>query len=278
MNAEEQHTIASERLKKAIIGFAIFSGITSVIVVAGVVYAIESGIAISEETVIIGVAVLSPFFIIPIIILARRASALERLLWKELAERYGFTYVHKPYFQSAALVFQEGHSRATVNGLTGTLSDRPFRLFQYNYTVGTGKNKQYHTYCVAEVAFAGTFPHLYLNNTKNRDLSNLKGLFLPRLSLPHELEGTFNLHCPKEYEIEALEIFTPDILAHILDAGWEHDLELVDQKLYVFREIPIINREALEYELARLKELLEMLAPKLNRMKLEKVGDRKTTL
>lgn len=186
--------------------------------------------------------------------------------------------MHRPYFEVSALVFQQGQERGTGHGLMGTIHDRPFRFFQYHYTTGGGRNKQTHTYDVYEVVFSGTFPHIYLNNTRNRDLSGLKGYFLPRISLPYELEKKFNLHGPKQYEIEVLEIFTPDLLLHLLDVGWDHDLELVDQKLYVFREESIRTNQAFEEELRRLEKLLELLTPKLNHMQLAPIGDHVTTL
>jgi len=270
-NTEEKREAASRQLVGAVVALVILQGI----VLGGAFVMLGTLSESLANTLIIPVLLVGG---VPIVFLMRRLSALETAFWKEVAQLHGYTYVHRPYFEESALVFQQGHSRATGHGLMGTVHDRPFRFFQYHYTVGHGKHPQTHTYCIFEVAFAGTFPHVYLNNTRNRDLSSIKGFFLPRIPLPHELEKDFNLHGPKQYEIEVLEIFTPDLLLHLLDTKWEHDLELVDQKLYVFREQPVRTKQEFEHELGRLEELLALLAPKLNRMKLTPIGDHKTTL
>ena len=278
MNIEEKRKTVSRYILWAIIGLTVFEVMLIGVGMAGSAYALEAGMHVPTEFFVVAIVALGGVGAIPIIFLIRRAGELGVMFWKEVAQLHGYTYVHRPYFQESALVFQQGHGRATVHGLMGTIQDRPFRFFQYRYTVGSGKNQQTHTYCVFEVVFAGTFPHVYLNNTRNRDLSGLKGFFLPRIPLPVELEKNCTLHGPHQYEIEVLEIFTPDLLLHLLDAGWEHDLELVDQKLYVFREKPIRTKQEFEHELGRLQELLAILAPKLNRMKLTPIGDHVTTL
>jgi len=278
MDIEEKHEVASQQLIRYIIGLAVFEFILIGVAVAGSVYVVQAKIQIPVEFIYIAVISLNIIGGTPIVFLVRRAGKVEALFWKEIAEQYGYTYVHRPYFQNSALVFQQGRDRATGHGVMGTVHDRPFRFFQYRYTTNEGKSGRTHSYCVFEVVFSGTFPHIYLNNTRNRDLSNLKRFFLPRISLPAELEKNFDLHGPKGYEIEVLEIFTPDLLLHLLDAGWEHDLELVDQKLYIFREKPIRTKQELEYEVKRLQKLLEILAPKLNRLRLTPIGDLKSTL
>ena len=272
MSVEEKRKATSRWLVGVIVALAVFEFIALGLTEVSPAYAPYE--SFFDAAVILGLIIGG----VPIVFLVRRLKALEAMFWKEVAQLYGYTYVHRPYFQNNALVFQQGHARATEHGLMGTVHDRPFRFFQYRYTTGSGKSKQTHTYGVYEVAFAGTFPHIYLNNTRNRDLSGLKGFFLPRIPLPLELEKKFNLHGPMQYEIEVLEIFTPTLLLHLLEADWDHDLELVDQKLYVFREEAIRTKQEFEHELARLQQLLELLTPKLNRMKLSLIGDHVTTL
>lgn len=279
MNIEEQRKIISRQIVWAIVGLVVFELILMGVAWASSVYVLRAGLQIRIEFLVIAIIALGSVGMVPIIILVRRAGQLETLFWQEVAHLHGYTYVHRPYFQERALVFQQGQERGTGHGLMGTVYDRPFRFFQYHYTTGRGKNEQtHHAYNVYEVAFSGTFPHIYLNNTHNRDLSNLKGFFLPRISLPHELEKKFNLHGPKQYEIEVLEIFTPTLLLHLLETDWEHDLELVDQKLYVFREESIRTKQAFEQELERLEKLLALLTPKLNHMRLTPIGDHVATL
>lgn len=233
---------------------------------------------VPAELLFAGLLVWIALCMIPIAFLTLRLKKLVTQFWKEIAEQFGYTYVHRPYFQNVALMFQEGRRKATGHGLTGTIADHAFRFFQYRYTVGSGKNSRTYHYCVAEIVFSGTVPHIYLNNIRNHGLSNLKSYFLPRIPLPAALEKDFNLHGPKQYEMEVLEIFTPDLLQHFLDENWTRDIELVDQKLYVYRESPLESSEQFQDEIQRLQKLLHILTPKLNRARLTQIGDHTTTL
>jgi len=229
---------------------------------------------VEDMNFVIGIA----SFAVLIAYVISRSNKLNELFWKELAALYGYTYVRAPYFTGNALMFREGHNRRTGHGLSGTMEDRPFRLFEYQYVTGSGKSTRTHSYVVFEVIFEGTFPHIYLNNEYNGSLSGLKELFMPRLMLPPSLDKKFNLYAPKGYEIEALEIFTPEVLALIMDEGWGHDTELTGNALYVFVPGQIRTKSELDGEIERLRKMVALLAPRLNRFKLTPIGDLRHTL
>jgi hypothetical protein len=278
MNTEELYAKASRRLSRSTIGLIAFEFIFFVLVLVGIVNGIPEKTHIPLEAMLFGLFIIGTLGALSILFLTLRAGDLETQLWKEIAEQYGCTYVKQPELRSNALIFQEGEKKYTKRGLSGIIQNHPFRFFQYSYETGSKDRPKTHNYCISEITFNGTFPHIYLNNTKNRNISFLKGLLLPRLTLPTELEKKFNLHSPKEYEIETLEIFTPDLLLNLLNMQWEHDLELVDQKLFVFREKPIRTKQEIADEIERLEKLLEILAPKLNHQKLTPIGDHSTIL
>ena len=54
----------------------------------------------------------------------------------------------------------------------------------------------------------------------------------------HVLEGDFDtyftLYAPKEYETDALYIFTPDVMQAAMDHGGGYDMEVVDDTFYVY--------------------------------------------
>lgn len=279
MDTQKAYNTLSRGLTRIIITLVIFELALTGVAVYSLVYSIKEDVLVPSEFYMVIITVFVFVGIVPVVLLVRREEKLEKQFWKELTEQNTYTYVHRPYFQNSALLFQEGDYKATGHGLMGTINGCAFRFFQYRYTTkAAGRHKTVHTYCVAEVVFSGTFPHIYLNNTHNRNLSTWKGFFLPRISLPTELESRFDLHAPQKYEIEVLEIFTPDLLLHLADSGWEHDIELVDQKLYVFREKPVLSKQDLEHEVDRLQKIVYLLAPKLNRLVLTPIGDLKSTL
>lgn len=275
MTAEQELKVLSRKLIWTI---AAIAALDFLIIVAGGVILMTLLPDISSEGMALMVMPLVVASFVPIMYLIARISRLKTQFWKEVAAHFGFGYEHHPWFKEEALVFREGHSKRTGHGIIGTVENHPFRLFEYAYAVGHGKGRRDYFYIVIEITFGGSFPHLYMNYLRNRGLSGLKSLTLPRVTLPLEFEKSFKLHAPGGYEMEALHVFTPDVLAHLLNSGWQHDFELVDGRLYIFREEAIDERSDLERELAQLKAFMGYLAPKLARMKLAPIGDLKTTL
>ena len=86
------------------------------------------------------------------------------------------------------------------------------------------------------------------------------------------------MSAPKEYEIEALEIFTPDVLASLLDNKFGHDVEFVNQEMLIFFYGQISDPEQLEREFKRALDLEDLLDEKLDRFKFEQIGDMPTRL
>ncbi|MEO7546479.1 MAG: hypothetical protein ABIT21_09370 [Terrimesophilobacter sp.] len=48
------------------------------------------------------------------------------------------------------------------------------------------------------------------------------------LSLEGDFDKHFTLYCPKEYEHDALYVFTPDLMTRLIDHAAGYDVELVD--------------------------------------------------
>ena len=207
-------------------------------------------------------------------------SKVREAFWMQIASKYGWTYTrYKNTLKEKALLFSMGDSIEVGHGITGNYNDQPFHIFEYTYEVGHGKHKATFSFTVFEIKFTGTFPHLYLNY-KSDGYANTPALFssLATLSLPPEFENEFKLYAPKEYEIETLEIFTPDILSHLLDCGWKHDMEFVEGELVIYRRSHFNNFNDLDAELNKIKKFVDILSPKLNRLKLTEIGDHSALL
>lgn len=217
------------------------------------------------------------FIIVPLVALfgwyAYVMQDIRQLFWMQVATHRGMTYVGKKDISAEkALFFTRGDNGTTYNTITGMYGDLPLSLFEYHYTVGSGKNKTTHLFTVCEVRFKGSFPHLYLNFRKD-GLPRSGGFMLPQISLPTEFEKQFQLFAPEQYEIEALEIFTPDTLTFLLENEWKYDLELVESELLIFRRGTIESRAELDSEYLAMIRFIDHLAPRLNRMTLAPIGD-----
>jgi hypothetical protein len=195
--------------------------------------------------------------------------------WKQLAVKYGWEYTrHKRISKEKALLFQIGHSKFVQHGITGDYNSQPFHVFEYHYATGKGKYRVDYNLTVFEVKFTGTFPHLYINS-KGDWYSNSPSFFssLANISVPPEFRDRFKLYAPKEYEIETLEIFTPEVLEYLIDSGWNHDMEFVDGELVIYSNNQFTNFTDLDKELIKIKKFVDILAPRLNHLKLSKIGD-----
>jgi len=81
-------------------------------------------------------------------------------------------------------------------------------------------------------------PHLVLDARRN---DTGLGSSLPlaiskaqRLSLEGDFDRSFRLYCPAGYERDALYVFTPDFMAVLVDETGDLDVEIVDDRLFVY--------------------------------------------
>lgn len=191
--------------------------------------------------------------------------------WRQLAKINGWHY--KDYGdpeQESGVMFGQGRKRRISHIIKGGIDNRQFRIFNYEFDTGPVKNGKTHFYTIFAFKFNGSFPHIYLNNRHNfYGVGNI-GEAIP---LSGEFEKEFFLSAPKEYEIEALEIFTPDLLADLLDKDFAHDVEFVNQEVLIFTEGHINDFEELDGKFNQVLELEDLLDEKLDKFKFHPIGD-----
>lgn len=193
--------------------------------------------------------------------------------WKQLAFKYGWEYTPQKGFEDEkALLFNIGHSRKISHGIRGDHNGQPLHIFEYEYVISKDNNTKL-LFTVFEIKFLGSFPHLYLNYKKDWYSNSSTLSSLAEIPVPQEFTKKFKLYAPKEYEIETLEIFTPDIFALLLDLGWNHDMEFVDGELVIYQKKKFCSFEELDKELNKIKKFIDVLSPLLNRLKLTQIGD-----
>jgi hypothetical protein len=81
-------------------------------------------------------------------------------------------------------------------------------------------------------------PQFVLDASRNDD-GRLSNLPMPiaagqRLSLEGDFDQHFTLHSPRGYERDALYIFTPDLMALLIDETGDFDVEIVDEWFFVY--------------------------------------------
>lgn len=141
--------------------------------------------------------------------------------------------VHYP-----GLIFQIGVDPKVPQHLVRT-GDDYLDIGNYEYTIRAGNKSFSYRYGFVAIKLDRMMPHMVLDSAKNN--------FLGATTLPvgfHRgqilsLEGGFDQHftlfCPKQYERDALYVFTPDLMALLIDEAGVVDVEVIDDWVFLYR-------------------------------------------
>lgn len=151
------------------------------------------------------------------------------------------------------LIFDNGYERTIREVLA---FPDGFEVGNYRFITGSGKNRRVHDYGYVRVQLGRNMPNMVLDGKKSNfmGLTNLPDVFhsSQKLRLEGNFSDYFDLYVPKQYEADALYVFTPDVMQALIDNGQAFDLEVVDNELYVY--IPSGVDLASE---VRIKQILE---------------------
>lgn len=126
--------------------------------------------------------------------------------------------------------------------------DRPFEIGNFYYRTRSTykKHETTHTYGFMRIELDRNLPHMLLDSTV--DDIRLPGIHISSFASAFskdqvlKLEGNFNehftLYAPKEYETDALYVFTPDLMARFIDFAGGLNAEIVDNSLYIYSTKP----------------------------------------
>lgn len=175
-------------------------------------------------------------------------------------------------------IFQLGDSKQAVDHLRST-SGCFFDLGNYRYTTGSGKSRRTRTWGFLAFHLDRRLPNMVLDSKANNSFfgSNLPATFDKNqiLSLEGDFDTYFTLYCPKQYERDALYVFTPDLMALLIDEAAPFDVEIVDDWMFVYSTVPFRTADASIY--ARLFRIIDTVGAKTltqtDRYVDERVGD-----
>jgi hypothetical protein len=81
------------------------------------------------------------------------------------------------------------------------------------------------------------------------------------LSLEGNFDNYFTLYCPKEFEQDALYIFTPDLMALLIDEVAPFDVEIIDKWMFLYLPRPFDSTDPAVYE--RIFRILNTVGTKI---------------
>jgi hypothetical protein len=166
---------------------------------------------------------------------AKRAIRLQRF-----AEANGFTFsANRTASAYQGVIFGIGSDPQYLTVVNGTYQGLPFEFGNFYCTVGSGKSSHKRGFGVIEVMLKRKLPHILLDSRANNHfgLSNLP-LYKDNqhLSLEGNFNDYFNLYVPRGYERDALYLITPELMALLIDLGARFDIEIVDDRLYIYQD------------------------------------------
>jgi hypothetical protein len=203
-----------------------------------------------------------------------------RIRFEHFARDNNLTYLPdhaEPTYQG--IIFSSGSQRQLYDRFRGD----GFEAGNYQYTVQHGKSSSTYKYGYIRIDLERHVAHMLLDAKHNNmkifglNISNLPVTLNKDQTL--SLEGDFNehftLYAPKEYERDALYIFTPDLMALLIDHVAQFDVEVIDDQLFVYgKEFRFVDRQAWQ----RISEIISKVGQKtITRTDYyadEKIGDR----
>ncbi len=181
--------------------------------------------------------------IIVVLLLGAAIYTSTKLREKTLAKLYKFATRNQLVFSHdiaspnyVGMIFGEGDSRILRESLVFPGS---VEVGNYQYSTGSGKNRQTHHWGYVRIKLARRLPNMVLDAKSNNFfgvVSNLPDSFSKgqKLSLEGDFDNYFTLYAPEEYKTDALYVFTPDVMSAVIDSGKSYDMEVVDDNLMIY--------------------------------------------
>lgn len=244
-----------------------------------------SGLTTGDSTAVFGILpaiLIGGMLAVAIVSIVRRGRPLwrERLKMHLFAEANGLVYeIASPAPDYPGVIFGQGRSRK-VSDHFRTVDGRFLDFGNYQYTTGSGKNSTTHRWGFLALHLDRALPHIVLDSRANNGLFGASNLpsDLRRdqvLSLEGDFDRYFTLYCPKQYERDALYVFTPDLMALAIDEAAPFDMEIVDQWLFVYSARPFPLADPYTYQ--RLLRIVSTVGAKAlsqtDRYRDERIGD-----
>ncbi|MCS3443345.1 hypothetical protein [Microbacterium phyllosphaerae] len=229
-------------------GFALLCVVPVIaIMIMGLGYAIGRGTGVAVGG-ILGLLLLAGL-VVGIVMLVRRGIRtrnLTRFRLARFAQANAMSYfarIDDPPLPG--MIFSSGSARMSTDVLRG-VDPRFVEFGNYQYTTSNGKQSQTHRWGYVAVKLDVPLPNIVLDALGNNTLgSTIAGAFSgdQRLSLEGDFDRYFSLYCPAGYEVDALYLFTPDVMARFIDHAAQLDVEIVDDWLFLYarREVSTLD-------------------------------------
>jgi hypothetical protein len=221
-----------------------------------------------ESFAIVPAGTLLVLIVVAVVMVRALAANVTWELWFTLdtfARANGFAFSPAsgaPHYTGA--IFGLGARRQRLNNLV-SVAGRAIDMGNYRYVTKSGKNSTTHNWGYLALELDRKLPHMVLDSRANNGIfggTNLPTFFAKNqaLSLEGDFDKYFTLYCPKHYERDALYVFTPDLMALMIDEAAPFDVEIVDNWMFVYSPKPFASRDPHVYQ--RLFRIIDTVGAK----------------
>jgi hypothetical protein len=190
---------------------------------------------------------------------------------QKFAEDRGFMFFETVSIDEVSgKLFSKGTDKKIKNIIKGLYDTNEFRIFNYSYRIGTGKNSTTYMFTVCDVEIKNTqFPHILLSS-KTMEKYSMLSFFdttkVTKIKLENDLDNFFTLHCSEGYEIEALQIFTPELLDTLKKSGHAYSIEFSENNIYFYDDLILRKEPELDLLYLTMKNVIDHAGPLLHRL------------
>jgi hypothetical protein len=235
---------------------------TVAVVIVAVLFGGAGDLAAFEYVILCAIV-----FFIPSMMFVR--GRVQDEFMRQFAEANGYTFsLAGTTDRLDGALFRLGNGfRRAHDMVSGQYLNRPIALFDYQYETGVGRSRQMHNYTVFELQFDVAMPDMLLEKKEPLFTGSVFGQLPEQIKLEGDFNRYFSLSIKKGYEVEALEVFTPDVMADLIEKCKGLSLEIVNSHLFIYENKNIATKADLYafYDIARY--FVEKLGPVLARMK-----------
>lgn len=159
----------------------------------------------------------------------------------------------------SGLLFRSSRNVVLREVVDALATDTPFV-----YASVTARGRRLRGLKLIVLPLARPVPNMVLLSTTGNVLRRL-GIALDesqRLGVEGDFQSRFTLYCPAKYGVDALYVFTPDLLGRLMDAAPGCDVEVVDNRVLVYAPAHAFSKPG---QLDKLPDLVQFLHEKFDR-------------
>ncbi len=207
---------------------------------------------------------------LPILVFVYLQRKFQHEFMKQFAAANGYVYSAKGDLSGLdGDLFRIGNSKFVSDVVSGSYENYPISLFTYQYIIGSGKDRRAYYYTVFKLGFSASMPDILLKSKYVSEdfIFKIKNVNAEYIKLEGDFNKYFTLSVKKGYEVEALEVFTPDVMQELVEKAKSFSLEIINDHLFIYTSKIVSTQKDLYafYDLA--KYFIEKLGPVLARMK-----------